>query len=207
MNIYKLLVFFVFLIFLRVFFFEVYEVSQNSMQNTFSAGVKVGVQKSFYEVSHNDILVFCKSKPMIKRCIGLPGDTIIILNDETIVNGNFHVRPNTVNIECSNLHFDVPSLSFIFYTYGNNWDLKNFGPYVIPRKKMTIQITKRSLAMYQHIIKKEISPRSFDNLGSSYTFKNDYYFLIGDNRYHSEDSRMFGPVSKTELIGKVIVRF
>lgn len=204
----KWVFFLIFLIASRMFFFEIYEVSQNSMENTLRNGAWVGIQKALYKINHGDIIVFkIGNKNMIKRCIGLPGDTLRILNAATIVNGSLLAPPTTAIVHAANHHADLVALSAIYDTYGKNWDFENFGPYIIPRKNMTIPLTETKWFMYQQIIEQEIYPQPIAELKISYTFKNDYYFLVGDNRHQSEDSRMFGPISKPQIIGKVIVDF
>jgi len=204
----KWIIFLSILMLIRFFLFEVYEVSQNSMENTFKNGARVGIQKSFYKIRREDILVFTKGKKrMIKRCIGLPGDTVRITAGATMVNGKLLPAPEKAIVRNTDKSTDLVALSSIYNTYRSKWDFGNFGPYVIPRKNMTIPLTGINRSLYRHIIEQEIAPALLDELKSDYTFRNDYYFLIGDNRYQSEDSRMFGPISKHQITGKVIIDF
>lgn len=90
----------------------------------------------------------------------------------------------------------------------------NFGPITIPRKGMTISLNKENIALYKSII------TTFDGNDdtryinrqiivdgkaiTSYTFNQDYYFMMGDNRQASDDSRFWGFVPKDHIIGKAV---
>lgn len=203
------IVIFVFiLIILRMFFFEIYTISQNSMNNTYKTGNKVLIIKNFYSVDYNDILVFeHENKKMIKRCIGLPGNTFKIIKGKTYSNNVLISLPSkALNKNIS--EFDAFSRSEIYNTYRkNDWTLYNFGSFLIPKKGMTKALSPKNIFLYKKLIESE----DIDNLNLSkkernYTFQNDFYFLMGDNRKESVDSRFFGPIKKSDIIGKVILK-
>lgn len=93
-----------------------------------------------------------------------------------------------------------------------NWTLDNYGPLIIPKKGMTIKLNHDTFNFYQKILKnyekvflKRKNGKFYikDNLVTTYTFKKDYLFMMGDNRHESYDSRYFGMTPKAKVIGKV----
>jgi len=93
------------------------------------------------------------------------------------------------------------------------WNNDNFGPIYIPEKGATIALTPKVLPFYKKIIRDYegntigVSGNQISINGEvtdSYTFKQDYYWMMGDNRDHSEDSRSWGYVPANHIVGKPI---
>ncbi|MCB9426775.1 MAG: signal peptidase I [Flavobacteriales bacterium] len=99
------------------------------------------------------------------------------------------------------------------FPQNNDWSVDNFGPIYIPEEGKTIAINASNIALYKDIIReyegntlKVIGNDIFinDKKATEYTFKQDYYWMMGDNRHNSEDSRIWGYVPADHIVGKPV---
>jgi signal peptidase I len=107
----------------------------------------------------------------------------------------------------------VPNESFFPNKIPYDWNEDNFGPLIIPQKGTTVDLTRKNLPLYKKIIQEyegnelEVTPTEIKingKLASQYTFKKDYYWMMGDNRHKSEDSRFWGFVPDDHIVGKPV---
>jgi len=93
------------------------------------------------------------------------------------------------------------------------WNLDNFGPLYIPKKGDTLKLDSTNIVLYNRLIDayelndlEVINGKIFINgkETSEYVVKMDYYWMMGDNRHNSADSRVWGFVPDDHIVGKAV---
>jgi len=173
----------------------------------------------YSKVCYNDVVVFNlpeqtdvpvdQRKEYVKRCIALPGDTLRIIAGYIYINGQRIVSDRYQKHVSDSLYYHP---SFFPNSSQIKWNLDFFGPLYIPRKGDSISINRTNLILYEKLIKfaegNDIKIRNdsvYVNGGyiNKYCFKMNYYFMLGDNRDNSIDSRYWGLLPEDHIIGKV----
>lgn len=173
----------------------------------------------FRNVARGDVIVFDwpggrdqVEKPVqmwyLKRCIGLPGDTLQIKNQVVYVNGNvFPNPPLSKHIRGTILSPEVPNR--IIFPRGANFNEDNYGPIVVPSKGMKLTVDAANLDAWEVFIRREgHEPQLQDGKvvidgkeTREYMVERDYVFAMGDNRDNSLDGRFWGFVPREDVIG------
>jgi signal peptidase I len=167
---------------LRLWVMEGFIIPTPSMHPTLKIGDKLWINKlPFNSIKKGDIIAFefplDRREKYVKRCAGIAGDTIYKNNG-------------------------------LYQLFGSN----SLG-FVIPKKGQTIELNADNFAFYQPIIQRYensqaamIGNEMYVNnaINHNYTFKQDYFYAIGDNPAESYDSRNWGLIPEDYLIGKAM---
>lgn len=223
-----------------------------------------GRLNGYTKITRDDIVVFKKpgsKEDYIKRCVGLPGEEIMIRKGDIFIDNQKYEEPATVKrlyrlwandlpkaralidslglyqgfinsfepleIFLTQKELDRLSVSHLIDSLsrkaleweafplnsGMAWTFDNMGPLRIPAAGMSIDLNEKNLPIYQNIltdyegvsvIKKEGKFYVNGVQEANYSFKQNYYFMMGDNFSDSQDSRNFGFVPEQNVVGKAV---
>ncbi len=148
----------------------------------------------------------------IKRCIGLPGDTIQVIDRVVYVNGNVVPYPAGVKFESySTLPKGYPNPQI--FPEGSDFNEDFYGPIVVPKRGDVIHLSAKNFLKWHIFIEREghscdlRSSTVFldDKPVTDYTVKRNYFFMMGDNRENSLDSRFWGFVPFQNIVGEAMI--
>jgi signal peptidase I len=161
-----------------------------------------------------DELVPSENVQYLKRIIGEPGDRVEVIQRVLYVNGN--VFPNPTYSK-----FGQPIVSKEMkdprtFPKGVGWNEDNYGPLLVPKKGDVVHLTKENFEQWDTFIKREghnpiLRPDGTIYIDGkqtgTYTVERNYYFMMGDNRNNSLDSRFWGFVPRENIVGKALITY
>ncbi|MCK6601513.1 MAG: signal peptidase I [Bacteroidetes bacterium] len=221
--------------FIRIFFIQAYRIPTESMESTQLAGDFLFVNNFIYGAKipftdwrvpglrmpeQGDIVVFIYPKDhsldYIKRCIAVGGDTIQVKDKQVFVNGiPFENPPKSQFLPDTN-KAGVRYINDQVFPFEKPWNRDNYGPLYVPKKGDVLPMNSETFSLYQDCIIYEtgVKPRLLDDMVylngkplTSYTVQQNYYFMMGDNRDNSADSRYWGFVPESNVRGKALITY
>lgn len=150
----------------------------------------------------------------VKRCIGLPGDRLKIKDRVVFINDEEIKIPILVNYLKTNPAPKGAIENYIF-PKGKSWNGDNYGEIIIPKKGNVIELNMENIDEWETFINRENEKEVITIQNnkilfegkeiSNYEILNDYYFVMGDNRDNSLDSRYWGFVARDKIVGSPLI--
>jgi signal peptidase I len=202
-------------LFLRAFVLEALHIPSHSMEPALCAGDFLLVNKlpygsgvdglripPFKSVERGDVVAFRtldgdQEEALVKRCLALPGDSV------AVVDGAVWVNAEKADPPCGAAAGPVPP--------GLAGHVKTW---IVPRAGDVVRLSALTIHQWERAIQWEGHTTGFtasrditidSQPVESYRFRKNYYFLAGDNRADSYDSRFWGPVAEDALLGKAFL--
>lgn len=154
-------------------------------------------------------------KYYIKRCIGLPGDTLSIRNGRFRINGMSEPLGNMDSQERigRTLPGKFPDGVYKAFPFDSviSWNIRNFGPLYVPKAGDKVKMNRENYLLYRKLIaweqKAEINYNDLTVFLNGepireYRFLKNYYFMAGDKGLNSQDSRYWGLLPEEYIVGK-----
>lgn len=170
-----------------------------------------------YREGQWDSICFDVMKYYVKRCVGLPGDTVEIRNGYYKVRGMqeavgyLPAQRQMSQLPDSGTAVVLPSFP---WDKQLGWTVKEFGPLPVPAKGQTVKLDATGWKLYRQLIgweqkmplRRDSTGNAYlgDSLVREYRFRENYYFMAGDNAYNSQDSRYWGLLPEPFIVGRAV---